>query len=395
MRIVGLAVGVFCCVLGLLAGPAEARRVALVIGNADYKVGALENPVHDAAAVAKAFEALGFDKVALKENLGADDFRAALMEMSHESTGAELGVVYFAGHGVEVAGHNYLVPTDAVLARQGDVDLQAIALDTVVGQLAGVEGLKLVILDACRTNLFPLAGTTRAIGRGLSSIEPENGTLVVYAAKDGTTADDGTGRGHSPFTEALLRHIATPNLEVRLLFGRVRDDVLELTRHEAEPQQPYLYGALGGRLHYLAPVAAGGESAEAQRLIEQERELAKAVADAKAAEEQSREAQQRLDAQSKAQAKAADEAKRKQALAAPLAVAPAPGSGSSGGAGTSCSQYRAKCMDNCNTGLGKKRNRLMGGFTSCDGMCGVRFSECIQTGIWVGKYGQRPVMNRR
>jgi len=379
--------------LGAMADPAEARRVALVIGNADYKVGPLQNPVNDAAAVAKAFEALGFDKVTLKENLGAEDFRATLSEMSHESTGAELGVVYFAGHGVEVAGRNYLIPTDAMLARQGDIDLQAIALETVISQLAGVDGLRLVILDACRTNVFPLAGTTRAIGRGLSYIEPENGTLVVYAAKDGTTADDGTGRGHSPFTEALLKHIATPNLEVRLLFGRVRDDVLELTRRGAEPQQPHLYGALGGRLHYLGRVDPGGESPEAQRLIEQERELAKEVAAVKAAEEQSRQVEQRLKAQAEAKAKAADKDKQKQALAIPPKTAPVIGSG---GSGQTCSQRRAMCLDTCNNFGGNARGGLHRVAGNCDTKCGMRFSECMQTGIWVPPHGRgaHPALKR-
>lgn len=269
-----------------------------MIGNADYKVGPLENPLKDAAAVAKVLEALQFDKVILKQNLSAEGFRAALLEMSRESAGAELGVVYFAGHGTEVAGRNFLIPIDAVLAKAGDLDLQAIALDTVLNQLAGVTKLKLVILDACRNNLFPMAGAKRSVGRGLSSIEPEGNTLVAYAAKHGTTADDGPGGKHSPFTEALLKHIATPGLEIRLLFGRVRDEVIELTRHEAEPQQPHIYGTLGGTAHYLSRATPGSDNPEAQRrldgeMLARDEELSKTREELRAAREAFKKSEER------------------------------------------------------------------------------------------------------
>jgi formylglycine-generating enzyme required for sulfatase activity len=235
------------------AGLAEARRVALVIGNADYKVGPLANPVNDAVAVAEAFGKLGFDKVVLERNLGAEAFRAALLEMSRESARAELGVVYFAGHGMEVAGKNFLIPVDARLAKAGDLSLEAITLDSVLEQLAGVTRLKLVILDACRDNPFLLAGAKRNTKRGLHRIEPEDNTLVVYAARDGTTAEDGAGRRHSPFTEALLRHIATPGLEIGFVFRRVRDDVVAATKLV---QYPHVYGTLGGKEFYLKPQVA-------------------------------------------------------------------------------------------------------------------------------------------
>ena len=240
-----------CAVTGLHALPAEARRVALVIGNADYKVGPLQNPVNDATAVADTFEKrLGFDTVILRKNLSAEGFRTALIEFAREAAGADIGVVYFAGHGTESGGRNFLIPVDASLARASDLDLQAVALDTVLGQLSGVTKLKLVILDACRNSLFPLAGAKRSVGRGLARIEPEGNALVAYAAKDGTTADDGGGRRHSPFTEALLKHIATPGLEIRQLFGYVRDEVAAATAHQ---QQPYLYGSLGGQGFFLQP----------------------------------------------------------------------------------------------------------------------------------------------
>jgi tetratricopeptide (TPR) repeat protein len=233
----------------LAAAPAPAalgRRVALVIGNASYKVGPLQNPVNDAKAMADVLrDTLKFDKVMLRLNLEFDAFRTALREFSRESAGADLGLVYFAGHGTEVAGKNYLVPIDATLAKVGDLSIEAMALDSVLDQLAGVTKLRLVILDACRNNPFPVA---RRGSRGLGRIEPGSNTLVVYAAKDGTTADDGAGRRHSPFTEALLKHIATPALEIQFLFREVRDDVTAATQGG---QEPYVYGTLGRSRMYL------------------------------------------------------------------------------------------------------------------------------------------------
>jgi hypothetical protein len=249
----GRLVALCCTVLVLHIPAADAKRVALVIGNAAYKVGTLQNPVNDATAVATALGSLGFDKVILRKNLGVNAFRAALDEMARESAGADLGAIFFAGHGTEVAGRNFLIPVDATLSRASSLDLEAIPLDTVLSQLDGVRRLKLVILDSCRNNPFAPAGAKRAVGRGLARIEPEDNTLVVYAAKDGTTADDGIGRRHSPFTEALLKHIATPGLEINLLFRRVRDDVMRATSHEAEPQQPHVYASLGGQELFLSP----------------------------------------------------------------------------------------------------------------------------------------------
>jgi surface antigen len=250
-RFVGsIIIAVGAVLAGLDVTPASARRVALVVGNADYKIGPLQNPVNDAAAVAGTLEQqLRFEKVMLRTNLNASGFRAALLELARESAGADLGLVYFAGHGTEVGGKNFLIPVDATLARSNALAIEAIPLDAVLEQLDGVRRLKLVILDACRNNVFGLAGAKRAVGRGLARIEPEDNTLIAYAAKEGTTADDGKGR-HSPYTMALLRHIATPGLEINLLFRRVRTDVLAAT---GGGQQPAEYHSLGDKEIFLVP----------------------------------------------------------------------------------------------------------------------------------------------
>lgn len=251
--------GLLACLL-LSAGSAQARRVALIIGNADYKVGPLQNPVNDATAIADAFEnKLRFDNVILKKNVGAEAFRVALGEFRQRATGADLAVIYFAGHGIEIGGRNFLIPVDATLAQAGDVELQAIALDTVLKQVAGARKLRLVILDACRNNPFAVAGAKRNVIRGLSRIEPEDNTLIAYAAKDGTTADDGPGRAHSPFTEALLTHVARPGVDVRFLFAHVRNEVMKMTHRE---QQPHLYGTLGPDQLFLLPPTVAIESAK-------------------------------------------------------------------------------------------------------------------------------------
>jgi tetratricopeptide (TPR) repeat protein len=230
------------------------RRVALVIGNAAYRIGPLQNPGNDAAAVAEMLEKrLAFDKVVQKRDLGADGFRAALRDFSRDAVGAGLALVYFAGHATERNGKNFLIPVDAKLDHVGDLSLETIPLDTVLEQIEGATKLKLVILDSCRNNIFPMAGGVRGGTRGLSRVEPGKNTLVVYAAKEGTVAADGAGRRHSPFTEALLKRILTPGLEIGYLFREVRDDVLAATAHQKEPQEPYVYGSLGSERIFLRP----------------------------------------------------------------------------------------------------------------------------------------------
>lgn len=242
-----MRIGAVLLLLALLCSAAHAeRRVALVIGNSAYKVGPLTNPINDAQAVAAAFNALGFTTT-FKQDLTIDGMRSELRDFGRTAAAAEIAAVYFAGHGTEVAGRNYLIPIDAQLARAADIDLEAIGLDAVLSQIDGVQKLRLVILDACRNNVFPLHGRKRAVSRGLARVEPEGNTLVAYAARDGTTADDGAGR-HSPFAEAFLKHVATPGLDVSFVFRRVRDDVMKATNGS---QQPYVYGTLGGEAIYL------------------------------------------------------------------------------------------------------------------------------------------------
>jgi uncharacterized caspase-like protein len=164
--------------------------------------------------------------------------------------------VFFAGHGIEVGGTNYLIPVDSALKRDIDVEDEAVSLDRVLTLLEPAKKLRLVILDACRDNPFlPTMARTlasRSVGRGLAKIEtPGSDTLVAYAAKAGAVAADGQG-ANSPFTLALLKHLTTPGLDVRLAFGRIRDEVLSTTNKR---QEPFVYGALGGATVTLAALS--------------------------------------------------------------------------------------------------------------------------------------------
>ena len=158
-------------------------------------------------------------------------------------------MVFYAGHGIEIGGVNYMIPVDAKLASDLDAQDEAITLDRIVEAVDSAKQLRLVILDACRDNPFVATmkrqrtASLRGMSGGLGKVEPtSSGTLIAYAAKAGSTADDGSGE-HSPFTVALLKHLTQPGLDIRLALGRVRDEVMKITNQR---QEPYVYGSLGG-----------------------------------------------------------------------------------------------------------------------------------------------------
>jgi hypothetical protein len=233
----------------LFSEPALAeKRVALVIGNSAYEnVARLGNPANDATAMTATLKEAGFDVVDSRRNLKIAEMRRAFRDFSDKARDADVAVVYFAGHGIEVDGTNYVIPVDAALERDLDVYDEAFPLDRILVTIEPAKQLRLVILDACRDN--PFAKTmkrtigSRAVGRGLAKVEPSSpNTLIAFASKAGSTASDGDSK-NSPFTSALVKHIATPGLDLRKAFGFVRDDVLKSTSNR---QEPYVYGSLGG-----------------------------------------------------------------------------------------------------------------------------------------------------
>jgi uncharacterized caspase-like protein len=250
----------------LVCGPALAdKRVALVLGNSAYQnVAPLANPVNDSDRIASTLKEAGFDVVDSRRDLSAADTRRALRDFADRSRDADIAVVYYAGHGIEVDGGNYLIPVDAKLERDTDVYDEALSLDRVLIAIEPARKLRLVILDACRDN--PFARTmkrtvaSRAIGQGLAKVEPTSpNVLIAYSAKAGSTAADGDGR-NSPFTSALSHHLTKPGLDVRRAFGFVRDEVLKTTGNK---QEPFVYGSLGGEDVPLVPAAARPAAAAA------------------------------------------------------------------------------------------------------------------------------------
>ncbi|MCK1406395.1 caspase family protein [Bradyrhizobium sp. 76] len=276
------------CALGLRAlaffvlascSPALAdKRVALVIGNSAYKnAPRLANPVNDAGLVGGMFRNAGFDTVEIRLDLNASEMRRSLREFAARTRDADMAVIYYAGHGIELDGSNYLVPTDAMLETDGDVLDETIALDRALYAVEPAKQLRLVILDACRDN--PFAKTmkrtlaSRAIGGGLAKVEPTSpNTMIAFAAKAGSTASDGDSR-NSPFAVALTDHLPKPGLDLRKAFGFVRDDVLKKTGNK---QEPYVYGSLGGSDVPLVPArpAAAGPQANPQDSVRKDYELA-------------------------------------------------------------------------------------------------------------------------
>jgi hypothetical protein len=248
MRAVGacvLAVWSVC----LFGQPALAdKRVALVIGNSGYQnVARLGNPTNDASAITEILKGAGFDLVESRRDLKISEMRRVFRDFANSSRDADVAVVYYAGHGIEFEGTNYLIPIDASLEQDLDVYDEAFSLDRILVTIEPAKQLRLVILDACRNNPFAKAMKrtigSRAIGMGLAKVEPTSpNTLIAFASKAGSTASDGDSK-NSPFTAALVRHIAKPGLDLRKAFGFVRDDVLKNTSNK---QEPYVYGSLGG-----------------------------------------------------------------------------------------------------------------------------------------------------
>ncbi|MBM3557674.1 MAG: hypothetical protein FJX47_19210, partial [Alphaproteobacteria bacterium] len=235
---------------------AQEKRVALVIGNGKYAHAIpLANPANDGRGMAAALKRLGF---AVTESY--DESRAgmerALRGFRQTARASDMALVFYAGHAVQVGAKNHLLPTDAKLADEDDLNYETIPLDLVLSAVEGASKVRVVILDSCRDNPFnaklALAmgpGRSASIGRGLA-VAPVGGgnTLIAYATKEGLIAEDGKGARNSPYTTALLRHIEEPGLDLNQFFGRVRDTVMAATGGQ---QQPFVYGSLGGERFFL------------------------------------------------------------------------------------------------------------------------------------------------
>lgn len=254
-----LAAG-FGLALAAAAQAAAERRVALVIGNGAYQnVPALDNPLPDSKAAAASLKRMGFDVVE-GYDLRLDAMRTLVGAFAGKLDGAKVALVYYAGHGVSVAGENYLLPTDTVLRNETDLDFRTMNINLVMRQMQREDRVNVLILDACRDNPFAkeLARSVRTrsavVGTGLSEIATNAaaGTMIAFATDPGRTALDGTVGGNSPFTAALLKHIETPGISISAVMDRVRQDVWRTTN---EKQRPWVNTSIIGEF-YLNPAAA-------------------------------------------------------------------------------------------------------------------------------------------
>ncbi len=259
------------CVLGSLTfapTSAWANRVALVVGIAKYAhIEALDNTANDARLIAETLEGIGFE-VTLVIDAGYAELTRAMDGFAFQSETAELALIYFAGHGIEVQGENFLVPADADVRSNRDVQRQSVSLDNLLATVDRARVMRIVILDSCRNNPFgdeldsaaleqgsadqDVSAAAQGAG-GLAPAAPDRGTLVAFAAKDGQVALDGMG-SNSPFALALAEKMQERGLEISLMFRQVRDKVLAETFNQ---QEPHTYGSLSGVPFYLAGPAEG------------------------------------------------------------------------------------------------------------------------------------------
>ena len=277
MRASWFSVVIFCLLLFQGQSAFADKRVALVIGNSAYQnVPRLANPANDSAAMSATLENAGFDVVQLKRDLKANEMRRALRDFAEIARGADFAIIFFAGHGIEIDGTNYLVPTDAMLDRDVDAADEAVPLDRLLSVVEPARKLRLVILDACRDNPFAKdmrrTFASRGVERGLARVDPAGiNTLVAFAAKAGSTVADGDS-ANSPFTTALVKYLTRPGLDIRKAFGFARDEVLKATSNR---QEPFIYGSLGGEDFALVPAAE--PQADTLPAVRQDYELAERV----------------------------------------------------------------------------------------------------------------------
>ena len=217
----------------LVQQPAAEKRVALVIGNGAYETAPLKNPVNDARDIAEALRASGFD-VVYKENLDQNNMKRAIREFGTKIRNGGVALFYYAGHGIQVKGVNYLVPVDAKVQTEEDVEYETVDAGFVLAQMDSAKtSVNIVILDACRNN--PFARSFRSTSNGLAQMDAPSGTLIAYATAPGSIASDGGLARNGLYTQELLKVISKPDLSIEEVFKRVRISVRGLTQGKQTP----------------------------------------------------------------------------------------------------------------------------------------------------------------
>ncbi|MDK9723254.1 MAG: caspase domain-containing protein [Sterolibacteriaceae bacterium MAG5] len=244
-----LALPIVRCILllsALFAGLVHGaeRRVALVIGNAAYPGAPLANPANDARDMAAALRKLGFEVIE-KTNAGQKEMNRAIAQFGEKLRADTVALFFYAGHGMQIKGKNYLIPIDAQIASEASARVETVDVDGVLDQLA-VSPLNIVILDACRNN--PFERRFRSAGGGLAQMDAPKGSLIAYATAPGKVASDGSGR-NGLYTQEILKHIQTPGLPLEAVFKRVRNGVMA---GSGDAQTPWESSSLTGDFYFVA-----------------------------------------------------------------------------------------------------------------------------------------------
>lgn len=238
------------------------KRFALVIGNSDYTIGVLSNPVNDAYAMAMALENLGFDVNLRLEVKTKDDMKRAIREFGMKLRQGGVGLFYFAGHGLQVDGFNFLIPINAQIGSEEEVEYESVDVGFVLAQMEAAQNqMNIVILDACRNN--PYARSLRSANRGLASINAPTGSLIAYSTAPGATASDGIGK-NGLYTGELLKQIQLEDLKIEEVFKNVRANVLAKSGGK---QVPWESSSLIGDFYFIR----GGGSSLTASMAEQDK----------------------------------------------------------------------------------------------------------------------------
>ena len=238
------------------AGGAPEKRSALVIGNASYAYGTLKNPLNDARAVARALAAAGFEVTLLEDGTQAG-MQRAIRRFADQIEQGGVGLFYYAGHGMQVKGRNFLVPVNAEIEREYEIEYGSVDVNLVLSMMdAAKNPLNIVVLDACRNN--PFARSFRVSASGLAPMDAPVGTFIAFATAPGAIAGDGSG-DNGVYTKHLLAHLGQPGLPIEQLFKQVRIGVIEETRGE---QTPWESSSLRGEFAFHPGAPAGAAAAQ-------------------------------------------------------------------------------------------------------------------------------------
>jgi formylglycine-generating enzyme required for sulfatase activity len=247
------------------AASAAETRIALVIGNSEYSSGPLPNPANDAKMISETLSSLGFEVIA-RRNADQNTMKRAIQEFGarlEKGGPAAVGLFYYAGHGVQLNGRNYLIPTTAQIEREGDVEIEAVSADWVIEQMRYARNrLNIVILDACRNN--PFTRSMRSVDHGLASMDAPAGILIAYSTAPGAVAADGAGR-NSPYTEALSQAMRDLHEPVEQIFKHVRVGVMSATSGK---QVPWESSSLTGDFYFAAAPSSGAAALQSAAIVQ-------------------------------------------------------------------------------------------------------------------------------